>query len=398
MFKSCIKRDFYLDKIKPYIGKDLIKVLVGQRRCGKSYILYQLIDYIKSLDKKANIIYINKELNEFSNIENNKNLLDYIKEKAKLRKNYLFIDEVQDINNFEVALRSLNASGNFDIYCTGSNAKLLSSEIATYLSGRYIEIIIHPLSYVEFLKFHILTNSDESLLKYIKFGGLPYLINLKLEETIVYEYLKNIQSSILLKDIVARFKIRNIAFFEKLVDYLALNISSIVSAKKISDYLKSQKINISSNVVADYISHLDSAFFINKVSRQDVIGKKIFEFNEKYYFEDLGLRHSICSYKQIEINKVLENLVYNHLKIKGYNIKIGKLNNKEIDFVCDKEGEKLYIQVAYLITEANKSREFDNLLEIPDNYKKVVVTTDSFISTSTYKGIVHKNIKDFLIE
>jgi uncharacterized protein len=399
MIKRYIVRENYLNKIKPYMDKDIIKVLVGQRRIGKSYMLFQLIDLIKEKDSSANIIYINKELHEFEGVKDHKSLLEFIEEKTKKTKsrNYLFIDEIQDIENFEKALRSLKATGKYDIYCTGSNANLLSGELSTYLSGRYIEIEIHSLSYVEFLKFHKLKETEDSFLKYIKYGGLPYLIHLDLEDTIVYDYLKNINDTILFKDIVSRFNIRNIAFLKKLVGYVADNTGSIVSAKKISDFLKSQKINTSPNVVIDYLSHLCTAFFIHKVPRQDIKGKKIFEINEKYYFEDLGLKHSIIGYKQVDINKVLENLVFNHLKILGYEVKVGQLGKKEIDFVCEKDGERLYVQVAYIITEQNKEREFGNLLEVPDNYPKIVISTDTLVGLDSYKGIKHLNIRNFLV-
>ncbi len=396
MIKKYIKRPIYLDQIKPFIDKDIIKVIIGQRRVGKSYLLFQIMDEIKKKNKTANIIYINKELNEFETIKNDKDLLDYIKKNNKNKKSYVFIDEIQDIQNFEKALRSLKAEGKYDIYCTGSNANLLSSEIATYLSGRYIEINVFGLSYVEFLQFHNLKEDTDSFLKYIKYGGLPYLINLDLTDEIVYHYLKSIYNTILLKDVVSRFNIRNVSFLESLIDYLADNTGSLVSSKKISDFLKSQKINISTNIVLDYLSFLANAFFIFKVQRSEVQGKKIFEINDKYYFEDLGLRHSLIGYKQVDINKILENLVFLHLQILGYKVTVGQLKEKEIDFVCEKENKKIYIQVAYLINDKNKDREFGNLLQIKDNYPKIVVSTDELIDNSEYKGVKHFNIRNFL--
>ncbi|MCK5475121.1 MAG: ATP-binding protein [Candidatus Pacebacteria bacterium] len=397
MIKQYIKRERYINKIKPFIDKDIIKVIVGQRRVGKSYLLFQIMDVIRKKHKSSNIIYINKELNEFDKLKNYQDLLNYIKNNSKKdKKNYIFIDEIQDIDEFEKALRSLKASGRYDIYCTGSNSNLLSGELATYLSGRYIEIQVFGLSYREFLVFHKLKNNQESLLKYIKYGGLPYLKHLKLEDAIVYDYLKNVYSTILYKDIVSRYKIRNPAFLENLVEYLAENTGSIVSAKKISDFLKSQKINISINIVLDYLSFLTNAFFVFKTDRFEIQGKKVFEINNKYYFEDIGLRHSVIGYKQTDINKVLENLVFLHLRVLGYKVFVGKLGNKEIDFVCEKQGKKIYIQVAYLINEQNKEREFGNLLEIKDNYPKFVVSMDEFISDNECKGIKHIHIRDFL--
>jgi len=398
MTKKYITRQHYIDKIKPYIGKDIIKVITGQRRVGKSYLLFQIMDVVTASDPEAQIIYINKELYEFDFIDNYKALLAYIKDKVKGKKNcYVFIDEIQDIDQFEKALRSLSAEGGYDIYCTGSNAGLLSGDLASYLSERYIEIKVFCLSYIEFLEFHKLQNNPEAFLKYIKYGGLPYLINLKLKDDIVYDYLKNIYNTILFKDVVKRHRIRNIAFLERLTIYLADNAGSLVSAKKISDFLKSQKTNISPNVVLNYLSHLESAFFILKVRRSDIAGKKIFEIGEKYYFEDLGLRHTIIGYQQADIGRILENLVFIHLKRSGYDITVGRIGGKEIDFACEKKGERLYVQVAYMITDQRiHDREFGNLLEIKDNFTKIVVSMDE-MTGGKFKGIRHMNIRDFLV-
>lgn len=397
MIKRYIKRKNYLRKIAPYIDKDVIKVIVGQRRVGKSYLLYQIMDLIKDIHKNCNIIYINKELHQFDHIRTYKDLLHFIREKSKKRsKLYLFIDEIQEINHFEKALRDLHARGTYDIYCTGSNAKMLSGELATILGGRCMQIEIYSLSYREFLNFHKLENNQDSLLQYIKYGGLPYLINLELRDDIVYDYLKNIYSTILFKDVVSRHGIRNISFLENLVEYLADNTGGLVSAKRISDFLKSQKVNISPNIVLDYLSYLVQAFFIFKVFRSEVQGKKIFEINEKYYFEDLGLRHAIIGYRQTDINKILENIVFLHLKTLGYHVTVGQLGKKEIDFVCQKEGKKLYVQAAYLITNKKiQEREFGNLSAIKDNYPKIVVSMDE-MAEGEYQGIQHIKAIDFL--
>jgi len=398
MIKTYQKRPYYLNKIRPFIGSDLIKVLIGQRRVGKSYILWQLMDEIKKKDKKANIVYINKEENEFDEIVSHKDLISYAEEKIiKKEKNYLFIDEIQEIENFEKALRHLAAKKIFDIYCTGSNARLLSSEIATGLSGRYLEIPIHSLSFKEFLQFHNLKAGEETLLKYIRYGGLPFLSNLKLNDEIAYGYLRSIYNTIVLMDVVARFNIRNINFLNRLLEYVADNIGSLVSAKKISDFLKSQKTQTTPNKILDYLSYLCSSFIIREVNRADVKGKKIFEINEKYYFEDLGLRNSLVGYKATDISQMLENLVYSHLLRLGFKIHVGQLENKEIDFVAEKEGKRMYIQVAYLISnQAIKDREFGNLLEIRDNYQKIVVSMDKLIGDD-YKGVKHYHILDFLL-
>ncbi|MEF8812153.1 MAG: ATP-binding protein [Bacteroidales bacterium] len=397
--KPYIKRPLYLKRIKPFIDKDIIKIITGQRRVGKSYMLFQIMDELKKIYEDPGIIYINKELHEFDFIRNATDLLQYIeKEQKEKQASFVFIDEVQDISNFERALRSLQAEGNVNLFCTGSNATMLSGELATYLSGRYIEIKIYSLTYKEFLSFHQLEDNNASFIKFIKYGGLPYLIHLELEDYIIYDYLKNIYSAILFKDVIKRHSIRNVNFLENLVKYLADNTGSLISAKKISDFLKSQQINISPQVVMNYLSYLEAAFFIFKVERADLKGKKIFEIGEKYYFEDLGLRHSISGYRPNDINKILENTVYQHLLVSGYSVTVGKLGDKEIDFVCDKAGgDRIYVQVAYqLPDEKAMEREFGNLEQIRDNYPKYVVSMDEAFAGQDYKGIKHMHVKDFV--
>jgi len=399
MIKRYIKRGKYLQKVAPFIDKDIIKVFVGQRRVGKSYLLFQIMDVIRKENPHAHIIYINKEKFEFDDIVDYKTLLLYVKEKSSRKhKNYLFIDEIQDIAQFEKALRSLKADGNYDIYCTGSNANLLSGELATYLSGRYIEIPVYSLDYQEFLMFHKLQNTEDSFDKYIRFGGMPYLMHLELKEEIVFDYLHSVYNTILLKDVVSRYKIRNVSFLKNLVRYVADNIGAVVSAKKISDFLISQRIKISPNIVLDYLSYLHNTFFIYKVPRIDVKGRKIFEVGEKYYFEDVGLRNAIVGYAHSDINKVLENVVFVHLMSNGYHVFVGQLKEKEIDFVAEKNNERIYVQVAYKIHEDNYEREFGNLLKIADSYKKIVVSADSYIGHKTHQGIKHVHITDFLLE
>jgi len=395
-----INRPLYIEKIKPFIGKSLIKVLVGQRRVGKSYLLMQLRDLINTQEPNTQIIYINKEQNEFSAIKNSDDLFDYLKKNVKENgKVALFIDEIQDIESFEITLRDLGTRKNFDIYCTGSNAYLLSGELATLLSGRYIEIKVFGLSYAEFLIFNKISDSVESFQDYMKFGGLPYLINLSKEIQVAYEYLTSIYNTILLKDVVARFNIRNVKFLENLVGFLSDNLGSIVSSKKISEYLKAQKINISPQVVIDYLGYLESSFLIFKVKRTGIEGKKIFEIGEKYFFEDVGIRNTIVGYKATDIHKILENIVYLHLKMAGYSVSVGVQGNKEIDFIAQKAGDKIYVQVAYMLTNQETiNREFDNLLEIADNFPKYVLTMDEIAETSTYKGIIRMHIKDFCLK
>jgi hypothetical protein len=319
------------------------------------------------------------------------------KNKSKTEKTYLFIDEIQDIENFESALRSLILDLQLDIYCTGSNANLLSGDIAGYLSGRYIEIQVFSLSYIEFLEFQELESNSKNLDLYLKYGGLPYLKHLKLEDEIVFEYLKNIYSTIVYRDIINRFSVRNVPFLEQLILFLASNTGSIFSAKKISDFLKSQRVNIAPNQVQIYNRYLVNAFIIKGVSRYDIIGKRLFEFGEKYYFENLGIRNALWGYRIEDRGKILENAVYNHLAYCGYKISIGILGTKEIDFIAEKNGEKKYIQVAQSIQEEQTiKREFGNLLAIKDNYPKIVITMDTF-SGNTVEGIEIVALETFLL-
>lgn len=395
--KNYISRPIYLNRISPFIGQNLIKVLIGQRRVGKSYLLLQLMDLILEKEPNAPILYINKELHEFEGIHNhtslNKYLTDHIKPNER---NYIFIDEIQDISGFEKSLRSLQAKGEHDIYITGSNAFLLSGELATYLSGRYIEFKIFGLTYSEFLNFRKEKDSSIIFSQYLKFGGLPYLVNLELKEELVFDYLRNIYAAILFKDVVARHSIRNISLLENLVRYIADNIGSLLSAKSVSDFLKAQKISVSPNVILNYLSFLEEAFFILKVNRTELRGKKIFEIGQKYYLEDLGLRHALLGYRSTDIAKVLENIVYLHLRVAGYEVYVGKYLDKEIDFVCQRGNEKLYIQVAYLLAdERTIKREFGNLELIADNYPKYVLSMDEQ-SLGNRNGIEHRHVRDFL--
>ena len=393
------KRKGYIDRIKPFMQKSVVKVLTGQRRVGKSFLLYQLIEEILGKEPDANIIYINLEDFAFSSLQTAEDLHSYIishsKEKAK---NYIFIDEIQDIPGFEKVIRSLLLNEDNDIYITGSNAKMLSGELATYLSGRYIEFKIYSLSYSEFLEFHGLTESETSYELYSRYGGLPYLLNLPLEDETVNEYLKSVYSTIVFRDVVSRYKLRNTLFLEKLIQFLSENIGNLFSSKNISDYLKSQHTTISVNQIQSYTEYLNNAFLIHRVERYDLIGKRVFEIGEKYYFENMGIRNIVVGYRITDKAKILENLVYNHLLYKGYDIKVGYYGDKEIDFIGEKNGEKLYIQVALKIdSDKTAEREFGNLLKIQDNYPKIVVTKDTF-SGNSYEGIRHCPIRQFLME
>lgn len=394
-----IKRQGYLEIIEPYINKNLIKVITGQRRVGKSYFMFQLMDYIKMTNPDALIIYINKEDLKFDDIRDYNDLVKYAdNKKAGNDYAYLFVDEIQDISEFEKGLRHFQTLKSWDIYCTGSNADLLSGELATYLSGRYIELEIFSLSYSEFLIFHNLNNNSVAFNSYLKFGGLPYLHNLELKDYIVFDYLKNIYAAILFKDIVARYNIRNVSFLDRLTHFVADNIGQILSAKRITNFLKSQNIKINNTTVIDYLDHLVNAYFIFKVMRHDLKGKRILEIGEKYYFGDLGLRNALTGYKQNDIGQILENVIYLHLKIKRYHITIGKWGNKEIDFVCKKNNNIIYIQVTLSLADPKvREREYGNLLSLKDNYRKIVITADEY-QTENIEGIEIWNIRKFLLE
>jgi uncharacterized protein len=394
--KPYIKRPQLIERISPFIGKDIIKIFTGQRRVGKSYLLFQTGDLILDQFPQANIIYINMELVEFDFIRDYNDLIAYVETKITGNRDCLFIDEIQDITHFEKALRSLLARGGIDIYCIGSNADLLSVDIAGYLSGRSLEIEVYSLTYAEFLAFHHLTESGEAFVKYLRYGGLPYLIHLSLEDHIVFDYLRNIYATILYKDVVNRYKIRNTYFLEQLVKFLADNTGQLFSAKRISEYLKSQRVNISVQVVLNYLHYLTSSYMIFQVDRADIRGRKIFETGEKYYFENTGLRNSIIGFRQADISQILENIVFMHLVARGYKVRVGSLDGFEIDFVAEKLDDKKYFQATYLMTDEKTTlREIGNLLKIKDNYPKFIISMDELPASNT-QGIVQMNIREFL--
>ncbi len=390
-------RDTYIERIRPFMRTPIVKVMIGHRRVGKSFILFQLIELIRNEDKNANIIYINKEDIEFVEIVSYRELYDYISKRLVAdRKNYIFIDEIQEIADFKVTIRSLALDDNNDIYITGSNSEMFSSDLANELGGRYVEFRIYSLSYLEFLNFHKLSNDDGSLEKYFHFGGLPYLTHLPLEEPIVMEYISSVYSTIILRDVVERKKIRNTAFLEQLIRFLANNVGSLFSSNSISDFLKSQQVKISPNQVSEYADSLAEAFVVHRIGRYDIVGKKLFERGEKYFFENMGIRNAIAGYKPQDRAKRLENIVCNHLLFCGYNVKVGALSTEEIDFVCTRSGETLYVQVAIELSSPETiAREFGNLLRIKDNYPKIVVSGERSFENS-YEGVEHIYIRDFL--
>ncbi|MGD2092875.1 MAG: ATP-binding protein [Candidatus Aminicenantes bacterium] len=395
-------RNFYIDKIKPFIKKPVIKVITGMRRVGKSCFLKQIIQFLKQQQvNEKNILYIDMEQLEFDFIRNYQDLNNHINQSFTgiTGYRYLFIDEVQDIRQWEKTINSLLNKGNMDIYITGSNAHLFSSELATLISGRYIEFPIYSLSFKEFLLFRGDKKKDQSheFQNYLRFGGLPGIHHFEFDEDILYQYLRSIYDTIILKDIIKRYDIRNVHLLENINKYLLDNIGNTFSAKRISDYLKSQKLSVGVDTVQNYISYFLDTFAAFKIQRYDIKGKRILEFHEKYFLADVGLRHAVLSYRAAELPGVLENLVFLELKRKNYTVHIGKLGDKEIDFIAEKKDKKLYIQVAYLLaSEEIIKREFTPLQQIKDNYPKYVLSTDALLG-SDYEGIQRLNIMDFLL-
>ena len=396
-----IARQTYIEHILRYLGKGMMIALTGQRRVGKSYVLRQLAVVIKEMYPDANIVYINKEKKKFADIRNDADLSAYLSDKfSDDADNYLLIDEVQDIDGFEKTLRSLNADDECQIVVTGSNAKMLSSELSTYLSGRYIDIHIQSLSYKEFLRFHNLDDTAESLDRYLSYGGLPHLYRLGLEnEDMVWEYIQNIYNTIVLKDVIQREGLRNVTLFENLMTFISDNTGQLVSATSLSKYLKAHRVDLTPMSALNYLKAATNAYIINKVSRYDIHGKRLLESNDKYYFGDLGLRNLLVgSNRSGDIEKIMENAVYLHLKNLGYKIRIGTLPAGEIDFVAEKGGKTVYMQVSYLLADENTiAREFGNLLRIPDNYPKYVVSMDPIIKPKDYDGITQMSLRQCLM-
>ena len=398
---ATIIRQSYIDKIEKYLGKETIIVLVGQRRVGKSCMMKMIRDR-KKADDCNNIIFIDKEKREFDNIQTYQDLNDYIGEHFLSDKhNYILIDEIQDIREFERSIRSYRTEPNTDIIITGSNARMLSNELSTLIGGRYKEIYIQSLSYNEFLEFHQLSDNDEALALYILYGGLPGLAKIGLEEDDGREYQMDIYHTVLLKDVIMRNQIRNVPFLENLVRFLADNTGKLISANSIAKYMKSQGESITSTAIINYISFLCEAYILHKVNRYDIRGKRIFETNDKFYFEDNGIRNAIAGgTREGDIEKVIENIIYQNLIRLGYQVYVGQLQAGEIDFVCTKPGgERIYVQASYIIADdATREREFGNLRAIKDNYPKYVISMTPLLTKNDDDGITHLHLRKFLTE
>ena len=398
---SAILRQSYLEKIERYLGRDTIIILTGQRRIGKSYILRLFRDKV-SKDAGSNVIFIDKEKNEFDDIKTYRDLNAYIDERRnRAKKNYILVDEIQDIAEFEKSVRSYYEEPDVEIVVTGSNSKMLSGDLSTLIGGRYKEICVQALSYEEFMLFHTLPDSDDTLAKYIRFGGLPGLVKIGLDEQDAREYQLDVYHTVLLKDVVMRNKIRNVPFLENLVRFLADNTGKIISANSIAKYMKAQGEGVTSTVIINYTKNLSDAYLIHKVNRYDIHGKKLFESNDKFYFEDNGLRNTLAGgSREGDIEKVIENVIYNHLVRLGYEVTVGQLQAGEIDFVCNKpEGQRVYVQASYLIADdATRAREFGHLQAIKDNYPKYVISMTPLVDRQDSDGITHLSLRRFLTE
>ena len=394
-----LTRNYYADKVDSWIGKGNIIVLVGPRRVGKSYILKDFIER-HSKEEDINVIYVDKEKKGFKSIKTKDDLDNYIDSLYMPGKhNCILVDEVQQIEKFEESICSWYTEDNTDVIITGSNSKMLSGDLSTLLAGRYVEIRVHPLTYPEFLEFHGLEDSDDSLMKYLNYGGLPGLRQIGLDsDEHVWAYLSSVFNTIMLKDIIERHDIRNVPFLNNLIAFYADTTGKLTSANSISKYMKSQGENISSNLVLLYRSFYEEAYLLASASRYDIHGKKILESNEKVYWDDLGLRNlkaegGMDSY----IEKVIENAVYKHLCYLGYKVQVGVLGAGEVDFVCTRPGETVYVQVTYLMGEqATRDREFGPLEKIRDNHPKYVISATPFLTSRDENGIKHISLRQFL--
>lgn len=394
-----VYRPYYYSKVEKFLGTGVLLVLTGQRRVGKSYVMREVVQR-KRQDSDSCVIYIDKEKTDFDFIQNYKDLVAYIDERREPNKHtFILIDEVQEIEGFERGLRNYYDNPDIDIIVTGSNSDTLSSDLATLLSGRYVEIFVQGLSYEEFLIFHNLEDSDDTLRRYINFGGLPGLRPIGLDDPeVVRQYLQGVYNTILVKDIVRRKKVRNVSFLENLIKYVGDNIGKPLSATNIQNYMTSNKNEVSKNLILNYLKAMSEAFLVHDVTRFNLHGKKLLENNDKYYFGDVGLRNFIVGGRRAnDIEKIVENLVYQHLIRLGYKVTVGQMYATEIDFVGTKGDDTIYVQAAYLISEESTfEREFGNLQKINDNYPKYVISMTPFMDSSKYEGIIHVPLADFL--
>lgn len=396
-----IKRELYLNQIRRLIDKDPIKIITGVRRSGKTYLLKSIQEELKNRGISAeNIFLISFESMKYNKIENFKQLDEYIIDLTKNVKGkiYLLFDEIQNVENWEKSINAYRVDLDCDIYITGSNSELLSGEMATLISGRYYQINIYPFSFVEFLQYKNEMektedyNLEDAFKEYIEYGGMPPIQQVTAEDK--YSYLGDIYNTILLKDIVTRHNIRNTDMLNRILNYVIMNIGKNFSATNIAKYMKHEKRRISKDTILDYLLYSKNACFIHQAPREDIKGKKVLKHNEKYFLVDHGFYQA--KYGDIEnIGSILENIVYIELLRRGYDVKIGIINDKEIDFICKKDKEKIYIQVTYLLKgDETIEREFSGLSQINDNFDKYVLSMDKLDFSGN--GIKHRNIIDFL--
>lgn len=398
-----IIREMYLNRLIEAKDTEFIKVITGVRRSGKSTLLLMFKDFLlNNKIKESNIIYINFESAIYDDIKNYKDLYNYIKNKITNDKMYILLDEAQNVDKWEKAINSLNIDFNVDIYIIGSNAYLLSSELSTLLSGRYIEIKMYPLSFKEFLKFNNYdeANVEDKFFEYMKYGGLPAITLIKDKPDLVMSYLNDIYNTIVKKDIIDRNGIKDIALLENIIKYLATNIGSSVSSTKISDYLNSNKITNKSNhqTIDNYLNMLEKSFIMYKADRTDIRNKTLLKTLGKYYISDIGIRNIILGFRNIDEGHLLENIVYLELLRRGYKVNIGKTGDYEVDFVAENPNQIVYYQVTKsLDNEDVKFRKLRSLESIPDNYEKIILTLDKTINKD-YNGIKIINLLDWLLE
>lgn len=397
-----VVREGYINKITPFINKDIIKVFAGVRRCGKTVLLTQIRDMlIGNGVSPENFVEVNFESMRFNELKSAEALYAYVKEKAEKvsGKIYLMLDEIQEVERWQIAVNSFRVDFDCDIYITGSNSKLLSGELATYLSGRYIQIKVYPFTLSEVKQLMITENkytTDEKLFAdYLKFGGFPQRCQLNDEQSIT-TYLHDIYEAIVIKDMVSRHNVKEISTLKRVLEYLLDNIGNPFSGRNISGRMTSEGMKIATSTVLNYVEYFKEAFILFNASRYDIKGKNLLSSTEKYYAIDLGLRNIIKKSEKLDSNKLYENVVYLELLSRGYEVQVGKLDDNEIDFICYRGNEKIYIQVAYLINEQDEEREFGNLEKINDNYPKYVISGD--LMDLSRNGIIHKNIIQFLLE
>lgn len=398
-----IKRELYLDLLISFIDKPFIKVITGIRRCGKSAMLSLLREELvyRGVNEKQ-VIHVNFESFEFSDIDHADKLYHLIKNKARGKQRfYILLDEIQNVRNWEKAVDAMMVDLNVDIYLTGSNSHLLSSELATFLAGRYVEIHMTTLSFSENLQFKLALHPIQDLHKefynFLRLGGFPVLHTGEYTMETAYKVVYDIYSSAILRDIVQRYNIRDVELMERVVKFVFDNIGNKFSAKNVADYFKSQQRKIDLNTVYNYLNALESAFIVYRIPRYDLKGKEILKTFEKYYLGDQSLLYAVMGYRDRMISGVLENIVMLELKRRGYRVFVGKMENMEIDFIAESKEQKVYIQVAYKMTEQTTiDREFKPLLEIRDHHPKYVVTMDE-IWHDNIEGIRHRHIADFLM-